>query len=309
MPDRDLTPDPDGRIAPSAARVRRLVAAQFPEYAHLPVTPVARSGWDNRTFHLGEELSVRLPSAARYAAQVEKEHRWLPVLAGALAVPVARPVAMGRPGEGYPYPWSIHRWLAGMAAEAAPPADMVRFAEDLAVFLRALHRVDTAGAPGPGEHNFVRGGSLAVYDGETRAALVALGDAIDTDAALDLWHRALASRCERPPVWVHGDVSAGNLLVDDAGRLAGVIDFGAMGIGDPACDLVPAWTVLDGPARATFREVVALDDETWVRARGWALWKAAITRSGRGRSDPAARAAESVIEAILRDARADSRAH
>lgn len=296
----DLPPDPDGRIAPSVEHVRRLVAAQFPDYAHLPVTPVARSGWDNRTFHLGDAHSVRLPSAARYAAQVEKEHRWLPHLAAALAVPVATPVAMGRPGEGYPYPWSIYRWLPGAPAEAAPPPDPVAFADDVADFLRALHRVDTTGAPAPGDHNFFRGGPLSVYDGETEAALAALGATIDAPAARDLWARARASRWERPPVWVHGDVSAGNLLVDGAGRLAAVIDFGCMGVGDPACDLVLAWTFLDGPARAAFRARLAFDAETWTRARGWALWKAAITLAKAPGTD-AGRAAEArrVLDTVL----------
>ncbi|WP_349370327.1 aminoglycoside phosphotransferase family protein [Salinarimonas sp.] len=300
MPAPDLLPDPDGRIAPSVERVRRLVAAQFPGYAHLPVTPVARSGWDNRTFHLGDAYSVRLPSAARYAAQVEKEHRWLAHLAAALAVPLATPVATGRPGEGYPYPWSIFRWLPGAPAEAAPPADPVAFAEDVADFLRALHRVDTTGAPAAGEHNFFRGGALSVYDGETEAALATLSRTIDVPAARALWARALASRWERPAVWVHGDVSAGNLLVDEAGRLAAVIDFGCMGVGDPACDLVLAWTFLDGPARDAFRARLDLDPETWARARGWALWKAAITLANTPGTDTAKAAeARRALDAVL----------
>lgn len=300
MPDPDLTPDADGRIAPSAERVRRLVAAQFPAYAHLPVTPVARSGWDNRTFHLGDALSVRLPSAARYAAQVEKEHRWLPRLAAALPVPVAEPMATGRPGEGYPYPWSIYRWLPGAPAEAAPPADAVGFAEGVADVVRALHAAETEGAPAAGEHNFFRGGPLAVYDAETRAALAVLGDAVDTRAAHELWARGLASRWERAPVWVHGDLSAGNLLVDEAGRLAAVIDFGCMGVGDPACDLVLAWTFLDGPAREAFRARLALDAQTWARARGWALWKAAITLAKAPGTDPQRQAASrAVLDAVL----------
>jgi aminoglycoside phosphotransferase (APT) family kinase protein len=300
MPAPDLVPDADGRIAPSVERVRRLVASQFPQYADLAVTPVARSGWDNRTFHLGDAHSVRLPSAARYAAQVEKEHRWLPHLAASLAVPVAAPAAIGRPGEGYPYPWSIYRWLPGAPAEAAAPADPVAFAQDVADFLLALHRVDTTGAPVAGEHNFFRGGPLAVYDGETRTALATLGEGVDGAHARDVWSRACASRWEGPPVWVHGDVSAGNLLVDEAGRLAGVIDFGCMGVGDPACDLVLAWTFLEGPARAAFRARLGLDPETWARARGWALWKAAITLAkAPGTDESKAAAARRVLDAVI----------
>lgn len=266
----DSSPEP---VRIDAALVRRLVAAQFPRWAQLPVTPVELDGWDNHTFRLGDNLSARLPSAQGYVAQVEKEHRWLPWLAPRLPLPIPSPVALGAPGSGYSWPWSIYRWIEGDVAAVAPIEDLSRFAADLARFLAALQRIDPAGGPEPGAHNFYRGGALEVYDSEARAAMAALDGRIDAGAAAAVWRRALASAWSGAPVWVHGDVSAGNLLVHD-GRLSAVIDFGCSAVGDPACDLVIAWTFLSGEGRAVFRSALALDEDTWARARGWALWKA-----------------------------------
>lgn len=151
--------------------VRRLVAAQFPQWADLPVLPVSTQGWDNRTFRLGEDYSVRLPSAAHYVAQVEKEQIWLPRLAPGLPLPIAAPVGMGAPGEGYPFPWSVNRWLEGDSAANAPPADAETFARDLARFLNALRGLDAANGPAAGRHSFHRGGSLHRYDTEFGVAL------------------------------------------------------------------------------------------------------------------------------------------
>jgi aminoglycoside phosphotransferase (APT) family kinase protein len=254
----------------------RLVLAQFPHWADLPVSTVELHGWDNTTFRLGDELAIRLPSAAAYVPQVEKEHRWLPRLAPELPLPIPEPVAKGAPAEGFPYPWSIYRWLDGEPATAENVADVNRFAADLADFLAALYRIAAAGGPPAGEHSFFRGGPLSVYDEQTREAIAALAGEIDADAAAELWETALAATRHGPPVWVHGDVTASNLLVAE-GRLSAVIDFGCSAVGDPACDLAIAWTFFAGRHRETFRERVALDDATWARARGWALWKALIT--------------------------------
>jgi aminoglycoside phosphotransferase (APT) family kinase protein len=252
----------------------RLVAAQFPRWAALPVRPVAGGGWDNRTFRLGEEMLVRLPSAERYVAQVAKEQFWLPRLAPRLPLPIPAPLAMGAPGEGYPWPWSVYRWIEGATA-AASIIDDVKLAVDLAHFLAALQRLDAEGGPVAGAHNFFRGGPLTVYDAETRRAVAKLGGRIDAGAVLAVWDTALAADWRGPPVWVHGDVTAGNLLVQ-GGRLSAVIDFGCCGVGDPACDLAVAWTYLEGEAREAFRAALPLDAETWARARGWTLWKALI---------------------------------
>jgi len=261
------------------ALVCRLVAAQFPVWEDLPVRPVASSGWDNRTFHLGEHMLVRLPSAAEYAAQVEKEQRWLPRLAPLLPLPIPEPLAIGEPAEGYPWKWSIYRWLEGDSAAAAPLADLSEFAASLAQFLSALQRIDTTGGPLPGPHSFYRGGSLTTYDAEVRQSIAALKGKIDTDTATDVWETALATAWGGSPVWVHGDISAGNLLVKE-GKLCAVIDFGQLTIGDPACDLALAWTFFKGPSREVFRQMLPLDAGTWARGRAWTLWKALITAAG-----------------------------
>ena len=259
-----------------AALVRRLVAAQFPQWADLPVEPVVPGGHDHRTFRLGDELSVRLPSSHWYSQQVAKEQRWLPELARRLPLAIPEPVARGAPGEGYPHEWSVYRWLEGEPATAAPIRDPVALAGELAGFLRALAAAPADGGPPPGPHNFHRGGPVRFYEDEALAALDALGDRVDRDAALRVWERAVASSFDGPPVWFHGDVAAGNLLLRD-GRLAAVIDFGTSGVGDPACDVVIAWTLLRGEAREAFRAALAADDGVWARGAGWVLWKSLIT--------------------------------
>jgi aminoglycoside phosphotransferase (APT) family kinase protein len=158
---------PAGEIHIDAPLVRRLIAAQFPHWAGLPVTPAVPQGWDNRTFRLGERMTVRLPSAERYVAQVEKEHRWLPRLATHLPLPIPFPLGRGVPADGYPWPWSVYRWIEGETATVGRIEDLVGFATTLADFLVVLQRIDPAGGPPPGPHNFFRGGSLAVYDSET----------------------------------------------------------------------------------------------------------------------------------------------
>ena len=254
--------------------VRRLIAAQFPAWADLAVTRLA-SGHDNRSFRLGDDLLVRLPSAEHYAPQAAKERRWLPFLATQLPLPIPAPLAIGEPGEGYPWRWQVLRWIEGDAAASAPPHDRMQFALDLAAFLTALQRTPAADGPAAGPHSFWRGGPLMTYDAETRAALAALGARIDTAASTAMWDAALGAAWDGPPVWFHGDVAPGNLIVR-GGRLAAVIDFGCCGVGDPACDLVIAWTWLDEAARAAFREALGLDEAFWTRAKGWALWKALI---------------------------------
>ena len=180
-------------VSIDASLVRRLVATQFPQWADLPVRPVQFDGWDNRTFRLGDDLSVRLPSAEGYASQVAKEHRWLPQLAPHLPLPIPVPLALGAPAEGYPWPWSVRRWLEGEIATVAAIADRPQFARALAEFLLALQGIDATGGPPAGLHNNFRGGSLAVYDGETRQALAALEGLIDTGAAAAGWAVALAA--------------------------------------------------------------------------------------------------------------------
>jgi aminoglycoside phosphotransferase (APT) family kinase protein len=276
--DRTGMTAPDGRAGIDAGLVRRLIAAQFPRWAGLPVTPVEVDGWDNRTYRLGDDMSVRLPTAAGYVAAVAKENEWLPRLAPGLPVAVPEILATGSPGEGYPFPWSVRGWLPGETADRARIGDMAEFAVAVAGFIRALQRCDPTGGPLAGEHSWYRGASPAYYDEETRACLAALSGRVDTARAARVWDAALAAGWTGPPVWFHGDIAPGNLLVVD-GRLAAVIDFGTSGVGDPACDLVIAWTMFSGASRAAFRSAVGLDAGTWARARGWALWKALLVLS------------------------------
>ncbi|WP_410609253.1 aminoglycoside phosphotransferase family protein [Amycolatopsis sp. lyj-109] len=274
----DLGPLPQ-RVGVDADQVRRLVGDQFPHWAGLPVRPVRESGWDNFTFHLGDAMVVRLPSAAEYALAVEKEQRWLPALAPRLPLPIPVPLAAGRPGAGYPFPWSVYRWLDGEPATAAGVADPVRFAGDLAGFVAAVQHVDATDGPRPGKHNWFRGATLRTYDGQARRALTKLGGT--TDGAAALWEAALTAPWDGVDRWFHGDLAPGNLLLR-GGELAAVIDFGTCGVGDPACDLAIAWTLLTAEGRRVFRERLSVDDATWARGRGWALWKTlvACTRTG-----------------------------
>jgi aminoglycoside phosphotransferase (APT) family kinase protein len=252
--------------------VGSLIAAQFPQWAGLRVTRVERDGWDNTTFRLGDDMSVRLPSGDAYVAQVDKEHRWLSVLAPQLPLPIPQPLAKGSASEMFPRPWSVYRWLPGEVASLAHVADLEQFAADVAGFLRALYRVDASDGPVAGRHSHGRGAPLAQWDDQTRAAIAAV-DGVDRAAASAVWARCLAAEFTGAQVWVHGDIVGTNLLVID-GRLSAVIDFGCSAVGDPACDVAIAWTFFSGESRRVFRQRLGCDDATWERGRGWALWKA-----------------------------------
>ena len=265
-----------------AALVSALVAEQFPHLADLPVRPVPRQGWDNRTFLLGDDLSVRLPSAEGYVAAVAKEERALHFLDERLPVAVPGVVAVGAPGQGYPYPWSVRRWLPGDTVAAASALDQVALAKDIGGMLSALRSLPTGAGAAAGRHSFYRGSHPSAYSDEVQTALGRLD--VDAEACAAVWLTATTSVWGSEPVWFHGDVAVGNLLVRD-GRLSAVIDFGTCGVGDPACDLVLAWTHFTGDARTAFREAAGLDDATWQRARGWALWKSLVVLSGQSSPD------------------------
>ncbi|MDQ1396190.1 MAG: hypothetical protein QOG64_1449 [Acidimicrobiaceae bacterium] len=239
-----------------------LIAEQFPQWADLGIRPVTLDGWDNTTFRLGEEMSVRLPTHKSYVPQIDKEHRWLPVLAPHLPLPIPRPVAKGRPGCAFPAPWSIYRWLPGEPAAIVGVNDYDRLADDLGGFLLALEAVDTRDGPLPGPHSFNRGGPVSEWDEQARATIGQLADEIDADGAMQVWKAALAERWTGPGVWVHGDVTGSNLLLH-RDRLCGVIDFGCSAVGDPACDLTPAWTLFEGTSRERFKARLHFDDGTW----------------------------------------------
>jgi aminoglycoside phosphotransferase (APT) family kinase protein len=254
-----------------AALVKLLLSEQFPQWARLPVRPVGSAGTDNALYRLGDDMAVRLPRIEGAAAQVDKEQRWLPTLAPLLPVEVPVPLAKGEPGRGYPWRWSLCRWVEGQDATVAPVTDVREAAVSLGGFVAALHSVEASGGPAPGRHNSFRGEPLAARDDETRAAIAELRGLIDGDAATAVWEGALeAPAWEGPPIWLHGDLHAANLLVRGA-RLSGVIDFGCLGIGDPACDAMVAWTYLTAGTRPVFRDAIRADDATWDRGRGWAL--------------------------------------
>ena len=286
----------DGRAGIDAALVRRLIAQQFPQWADLPVTPVKLDGWDNRTYRLGTELTARLPTHESYTAAVHKEHQWLPVLAPALPVAIPEAVAKGSPGEGYPYHWAIRRWIDGETASLATVADLDELARSIAGFILALQGIDATDGPPAGKHSFYRGTPTEYYHDETVEALAVLKGRIDTDLAREVWDAALATSWDGPPVWFHGDIASGNLLVQN-GRLSAVIDFGTSAVGDPACDLVIAYTFFTGDSRETFRDAVQQDPGTWSRARAWALWKALITLA----ADRDTEINHQVIDEILAD--------
>jgi aminoglycoside phosphotransferase (APT) family kinase protein len=249
-----------------AALVRRLLGAQFPQWADLPIEPVASAGTDNAIYRLGDHLAARLPRIQSATGQVETEQRWLPRLAPLL--PVAIPVLLGRgePAEGYPWPWSVCGWLNGENPAVDRLTDPGSLATELAQLVAALHRIDPTGGPPAG-----RGVPLAERDVPTRTAIDELRGIVDTAAATAAWDRALqAPAWPGSPVWVHGDLSPGNLLTVD-GRLSAVIDFGCLGVGDPACDLIVAWNLLSLATRNVFRTALRVDDATWERGRGWAL--------------------------------------
>ena len=253
------------------ALVRRLVATQFPQLTDLPIEPVQSAGTDNAIYRLGDELALRLPRIPSATGQVEKEHRWLPRLAPLLPLAVPLPFARGTPGGGYPFPWSVSRWLEGVTATRQRVTDLRQAATDLAGFISALQRIDPTDGP-----KSSRGAPLAVRDERTRAAIAALHGKLDTDAVTAAWDAALqAPAWHGPPVWTHGDLYDGNLLVE-RGRLSGVIDFDVLGVGDPACDLIVAWSLFSSETRDVFRAALAVDDATWARGRGWALSVALI---------------------------------
>lgn len=261
------------------ALVAALIHDQFPQWACLQIQPIVPGGWDNRSFRLGESMVVRLPSAEEYASQVQTEQQWLPVLAAAVSTRIPTPLGRGLPGRGYPWSWTIYPWIEGIPVDPAEAGESVSLASDVAGFLLELQATDALGGPSPGARNFHRGGALAAYDSETRVAIAQLHSQIDARAATDVWEVALRTSWRQPSVWVHGDISAGNLLVTH-GHLSGVIDFGSLAVGDPACDLSVAWTVFRGRARRTFRSELSFDAPTWNRARAWALWKGLILAAG-----------------------------
>ena len=269
---------PSASVEITMPMVTALIKQQFPQWSNLPIRPLSLQGIDNRTFRLGDDLLIRLPSAEKYTPQVKKEQQWLPLLAPHISVNIPTPIALGQPSPQYPWHWSIYRWIEGKSANAldVDESQLTALAYQLAQFLQELQAIAADSGPLPGPDNFYRGDHLLVYDTETRSAITALAKYIDTAAVEVVWQEAVRSRWTKQPVWVHGDISSGNILLED-NKLVAVIDFGCMAVGDPACDLVITWTLFSEESRRIFTKEVALDEDTWARARGWALWKALIS--------------------------------
>ncbi|WP_425264420.1 aminoglycoside phosphotransferase family protein [Streptomyces atriruber] len=263
----------DLRPAIDAALARRLVDSQFPQWTALPLELLDPAGSDHVIYRLGEDLAVRLPRHAGAIGQAAKESEWLPRLAPHLPLAIPAPVGVGEPDFGYPWSWAVSRWLDGEVATTESLADSSRAAVQLADFLAALQTFVPEDFPADGARarDDLTGEPLADRDRETRAAIAKLDGVFDAAAMTELWDAALgAPGWDRPPVWFHGDFHTGNLLTVD-GRLSAVIDFGGLGIGDPACDLTIAYTLMSTASRAAFRAALGVDDATWLRGRGWAL--------------------------------------
>lgn len=282
--------------------VHSLIKEQFPEWSTLEIKPVKNGGHDNRTFHLGEDMSVRLPSAEGYVSQVEKEHKWLPVLSNHLSIPISKPLAKGSPNEDYPYPWSIYKWLEGETVTHENIVDMKQFAKDLGEFLVELQSIDSSEGPFGGIHNYHRGCPLTEFKFNEWAlsSLDTLGHLVDREKCLEIWNRAISTKWMKEPVWIHGDIAPGNLLVTN-GKLSAVIDFGVMAVGDPAADLAMAWTFFDDKSRDIFLNTIGLDKDTVDRARGWALWKALTTCVWESEESETVKRAQKVIEILVNE--------
>ncbi|MEW2353007.1 aminoglycoside phosphotransferase family protein [Spirillospora sp. NPDC029432] len=257
-----------------AGLVERLVRGQFPQWADLPVERLSSGGTVNAIYRLGDALTVRLPLTEGGVEPLQREARWLPKIAPALPVTIPTVAATGEPAEGYPWRWSIHQWIPGENPIEGRLTEPELLARDLAEFVKAMRGVGIEGGPGA-----ARGGPLATVDAETRTAIEELrhtDEPFDADAATAAWQDALAAPpWTARPCWLHSDLMPSNLLVV-RGRLVAVLDFGTLGVGDPACDLIPAWNLLPAMARDVFRDAVDVDDATWTRGRGWALSMALV---------------------------------
>jgi aminoglycoside phosphotransferase (APT) family kinase protein len=294
----------DGEVQTDVELVRRLLAGQFPQVAELPIRPVESYGTDHDIYRLGDDLSLRLPRIEWATGQATREAKWLPRLAPDLPLGVPVQLAMGQPAEEYPFEWSLYAWLPGENANGTID-DLERAAVDLAAFVTALRAIDTSDAHRRSRGS--RGAPLAELDEVVRRSVDELGDRIDRDAALRSWGDSVnAPAWEGDEVWVHGDLLPGNLLVVE-GRLSAVIDWGGLNVGDPACDLQPAWNVFDDASRQVYRAELGVDDASWLRGRGWALCQAVVALPYYWDTNPGmVRQASNAVTQVLRGSRGGS---
>ena len=286
-----------GEVHIDAALVGRLIAEQFPRWADLPIRAVRSTGTVNAIYRLGDRLCARLPRVEEWAQDLEKEWRWLPKLAPHLPLRVPEPLGKGHPTGSYPFSWAVYGWIDGRPYSDDLVDDEQQAARELARFVAELRRIDPAGAPRSGRR------PLRELDAVTRAAIEAARGVIDDDAATAAWERALeAPAWKGTPVWIHADLLRPNVLVRD-GQLRAVIDFGGTGVGDPAADVIAAWSVFGRTGRRAFRDALDVDDGTWNRARGFALHQAALIIPYYGRTNPEfVSLARRTVEEVLADA-------
>lgn len=285
----------------TATLAKTLIVNQFPEYAQFPIISVKKQGHDNRTYRLGNEMLIRMPTTEAYALKVPKEQELLPLIKPHVSIAIPEPIKMGRPSPDYPFPFSIYKWLEDESANALSIEDrqLETIALQLAGFLKELQNIKEVEGPEPGQHNWWRGDHVSIYDDGARQQIAELHNVIDADQAIQLWDQARETEWRHQPVWIHGDVASGNLLIKNQ-MLSGVIDFGGMGMGDPACDLVIAWTFFQGKSRENFIDAMAMDSDTWLRAKAWALWKATYELCQiQDKSSDAAVIQEKIIHEIL----------
>lgn len=289
----------EGGVDIDLALVEQLVIGQFPQFSDLPLTPVDSTGTVNAIYRLGDDLCVRLPRLSKWAGDLAKELRWLPALAPHLSLGVPEAIAVGAPANGFPFAWAIYRWLDGEPYGDDLVDDESQAGLDLAKFVAELRHVDPAGGPRSGRK------PLRELDAVTRRAIESAGGFVNRDATTTAWQRALdAPPWEGTPVWIHTDLLRPNVLVD-RGRVRAVIDFGSAGVGDPAADVIAAWSVLGPAGRASFRQALEVDDATWSRARGYALHQAALIIPYYSETNPAfVRLAKRTVDQVLSDLQA-----
>lgn len=277
--------------------VKQLLNEQFPEWSHQTIHPLSHQGTDNVMLKLGENKILRFPRTQRSEESLKKEFLWLPKLDSSLPIQIPHILGVGRPNEQYPYQWAIVNFLEGRSPSDSNPLNLTLAAKDLGNFIKELQKVDTINAP-----LCSRKPPSMSCDKETRESMLALSDVFDIKVIDKLWDLALeVSSWKMDPVWLHGDIHAGNLLVQGR-KLTGVIDFGMSGVGDPACDLIVAWMLFDQDAREIFHSAVNPDEAMWDRARGCALHFGIMAYSYYKNRDPfLAGVAKRTLNEILMD--------
>lgn len=285
----ELTPDD----------ARAMVARAFPQWSGEAITPVHAAGTAHALFRLGTDKVVRIPRDRAAAAHVAAQDAVLATFAG-LPLEVPRVLATAGPVANCPFAWSVLGWIEGQDAARAQVADWTVTACALGEFVAAMRDCDTGAGAVSGPRSAYRGAGLVAVDGWMRGAITAIADLFDAKAMTAAWEVALAvPPWPGPPGWVHGDLHPANLIVRD-GRLAAVIDFGLASLGDPACDLAPAWTFLPAPSREAFRVAAGLDAAAWQRGRGWALYAGAIALAHYRETNPTlARMGRAAVAEVL----------